>query len=66
MQTDGSFYKMPIEIAFFDQDKKQQLVKTVQADEKSNSFKFKVNFEPKSLKLDPNFKVLMDADFRKK
>jgi aminopeptidase N len=65
-QTDGSFYKMPIEIAFYDQDKKQQLVKTVQADEKSNSFKFKVDFEPKSIKLDPNFKVLMDADFRKK
>ena len=64
VQTDGSFYKMPIEIAFYDQDKKQQLVKTVQADEKSNSFKFNVDFEPKSLKLDPNFKVLMDADFK--
>lgn len=66
VQTDGSFFKMPIEIAFYDYENKQQRIQTVQVDTVSNSFKFNVDFEPKSLKLDPNFKVLMDADFRKK
>lgn len=66
VQSDGSFYKMPIEIGFYDQENKQQLIQTVQADAVANSFKFNVDFEPKSLKLDPNFKVLMDADFKRK
>jgi hypothetical protein len=37
----------------------------IQIKEKSNSFKLKVGEEPKNIVLDPNYWVLMNADFKK-
>lgn len=66
VQTDGSFYNMPIEIGVYGEGDKKPLFRTLQANKKSNVFTIKVDFEPKSLKLDPNFNVLMDADFKRR
>lgn len=66
VQADGSFFKMPIEIGVYGSEKKEQLLKKLQVNEKENTFTFLVDFEPKRLVLDPNFLVLMDTNFKKK
>lgn len=66
VQTDGSFFKMPLEVGVYGPKKKQQLIKKLQIDKKSNTITFSVDFRPERLVLDPNFLVLMQADFEKK
>ncbi len=66
VQTDGSFFKMPLEVGVYGTEKKQRLIKKFQIDEKSNTITFTVDFKPERLVLDPNFLVLMEADFEKK
>ena len=65
VQTDGSLFKMPLEVGIYGSEK-SELVKKLQVNEKSNAFTFSVDFKPERLVLDPNFWVLMEADFREK
>ncbi|MGI8545325.1 MAG: M1 family metallopeptidase [Aridibacter sp.] len=64
-QTDGSFFKMPIEIAVYYPDQNKPQMETVQADAKSNVFSINVTAAPEKVVLDPNMWILMDADFKK-
>lgn len=64
IQSDGSFFKMPIEIAFYYPGQSKPHMKTVQADGKTNIFSFNVTGAPEKVILDPNVWILMDADFR--
>jgi len=65
VQTDGSLFEMPIEIAIYYQGQDRPQIEVVQADKKSNVFTLEVGSEPKNIVIDPNTWVLMDADFRK-
>ena len=65
VQKDGSFFKMPVEVVVYAQNK-QILIKTLEVNEKSNVFTIPVDTEPDKVVLDPNSWVLMDADFTKK
>jgi aminopeptidase N len=64
VQTDGGMFEMPLEIGIDFGNKPLQL-ELIQIKEKSNSFKLKVEEEPKNIVLDPNYWVLMNADFKK-
>ncbi len=66
VQTDGSFFKMPLEVGIYGPNGRKPEIKRVQLNEKSNVFAFPVATEPQNIVLDPNFWVLMEADFRKK
>ncbi|TFG75588.1 MAG: M1 family peptidase [Flavobacteriales bacterium] len=65
-QADGSFFKMPLEVGIYGAQEQAPLILTVQVNEKLNTFIIPVTFEPERLVLDPNFWVLMEADFSKK
>lgn len=64
-QTDGSFFKMPIEIAVYYPGQNKPQLEIVKADAKSNVFSITTTGEPEKVILDPNLWVLMDADFKK-
>ena len=66
VQTDGSFFKTPLEVGIYGSKDQKSKIKRVQLNEKSNTFAFSVDFEPERLILDPHFLVLMEADFEKK
>ena len=66
VQTDGSFFKMPMELGIYGPNDQKPEIKKMQINKKSNVFNFPVDTEPKNIVLDPNFLVLMQADFRKK
>jgi len=57
---------MPLEVGVYGPEKKEQLIKKLQVNEKSNTLTFSVDFKPERLVLDPNFLVLMEVDFEKK
>ena len=65
MQTDGSFFEMPIELGINFKGEQYQQIEQVQVNEKSNVFKIKVETEPENIILDPNLWVLMKADIKK-
>lgn len=64
VQTDGSLFVMPIEISIDFGNKKQQL-ELIEIKGKLNSFKIKVEEEPKNIIFDPNYLVLMNANLKK-
>ncbi len=66
VQTDASLFKMPLEVGVYGKGNKESLIKKVQVNEKSNTFIISVDFKPERLVLDPNFWVLMEADFKEK
>jgi len=66
VQTDGSFFKMPLEVGIYGSKNQKPEIKRVQLNSTSNVFVFPLATEPESIVLDPNFWVLMQADFRKK
>jgi aminopeptidase N len=66
VQTDGSFFKMPLELGLYGSEKKQTLIEKLAINEKSNTFTIPVDFEPERIILDPNYWVLMEVDFKKK
>ena len=66
VQTDGSFFKMPVEIAVHYSGQSKPQMQTVHADAKSNVFSINVSGEPEKVILDPSVWILMDADFKKK
>lgn len=65
VQSDGSFFKMPIEIAIYYPGQAKPQIQTIQADARSNVFSINVTAEPEKVVLDPNIWILMDADFNK-
>jgi aminopeptidase N len=66
VQKDGSLFKMPLEIGIYGTSDKQQVIKTISVDKKSDIFTFPIDFTPEKVVLDPNYWVLMEADFSKK
>ncbi len=66
VQSDRSFFKMPLELGIYGPDQKQPHIKKFQMDQKSKRFTFSIDFVPKKIILDPNSWVLMDADFKEK
>jgi aminopeptidase N len=64
VQSDGSMFKMPIEVQIYGASGKSQIA-TVQIDTKKNLFTLAVDEEPERLVLDPSAWVLMDAIFTK-
>jgi aminopeptidase N len=66
VQSDGSFFKMPLELGIYGADQKQPHIKKLQMDEKSKQFTFSLDFVPNKIILDPNSWVLMDTDFEEK
>lgn len=66
VQTDGSFFKMPLEVGIYSAENQKPEIKKIQVIEKSNVYTFSVTKEPTNIILDPNLWVLMEADFRKK
>ncbi len=65
VQTDGSFFKMPMEIGIYYAGQTKPQIETVQVDAKSNVFTIKLSKEPEKVILDPNMWILMDADLKK-
>ncbi|MGB7208143.1 MAG: M1 family metallopeptidase [Pyrinomonadaceae bacterium] len=65
VQTDGSLFKMPMEIGIYFTGQSKPQIETVQVDAKANVFTIKSIKEPEKIILDPNMWVLMDADFNK-
>ena len=65
VQTDGSLFKMPVEIAVYYPGQKKPQMHTVEANSKTNVFAINVTAEPERVVLDPNMWLLMDADFKK-
>ena len=65
VQSDGSFFKMPVQIAVYYPGQAKPQMQTVQADAKSNVFSINVSGEPGKVILDPDGWILMDAEFTK-
>jgi aminopeptidase N len=65
VQADGSFFKMPLEIAIYSDANKQPMIRKVSLDSRSNSYTIKVDKMPTTIILDPNSWILMDATFVK-
>jgi aminopeptidase N len=65
VQSDGSFFKMPVEIAVYYPGQSKPQMQTVQADARSNVFSINVSGEPEKVILDPDMWILMDANFKK-
>ncbi|MEQ8364944.1 MAG: M1 family aminopeptidase [Cyclobacteriaceae bacterium] len=65
VQTDGSLFKMPMEVSIYLKDK-QPITKVIQVNEKTNVFTIAVETEPEKIVLDPNNWVLMDVSFGRK
>ncbi|MEQ1765441.1 MAG: M1 family metallopeptidase [Pyrinomonadaceae bacterium] len=65
VQSDGSVFKMPVEIAIHYPGQTKPRLQTFQANSMSNVFTINVETEPEKIILDPNMWILMDPDFRK-
>lgn len=65
VQTDGSLFTMPIQIAIHGATGKP-VIKSVLVKEKKNEFIFPVEAEPQNIVLDPDNWVLMDATLSRK
>ncbi len=65
VQTDGSFFKMPMEIGIYHANQSKPQIEIVQVNAKSNTFTIKLSKEPEKVMLDPNIWILMDSDFKK-
>ncbi len=65
VQTDGSLFKMPVQIAVHTAKGKHS-VHTLQVNEKKNDFIIPLDVAPVNIVLDPDGWVLMDAKWKKK
>lgn len=66
VQTDGSFFNMPLEIGIHYGDGANLKIERIQLDKKSNILTIKSDEKPTNIVLDPNTWLLMDADFKEK
>lgn len=65
VQTDGSLFKMPLEVDVYYPGQPKPKTEKLFANAKSNVFYLDVTAEPERVVLDPRMWVLMDADFGK-
>jgi aminopeptidase N len=65
VQTEGSTFKMPVEVAIYGPKHKTPSIIKLEVNQKSNIFNIPIDFEPDKLVLDPNFWILMEANFTK-
>lgn len=65
VQTDGSLFKMPVQVAI-QTAKGKQIIQAVQVSETKNVFTIPLEAAPQNIVLDPNNWVLMDAKWVKK
>jgi aminopeptidase N len=66
VQTDGSMFKIPIQVAIYSSKEKKPLIKTIQVSEKSTVLVLPVDGEPTQIQLDPDSWVLMESTFVRK
>ena len=66
MQPDGSFFKMPVQIAISFTNNKERILKTVQLNGKTNTFTIAMDSEPADVLVDPDSWVLMEVKMLKK
>lgn len=66
VQTDGTVFTMPIEVAIQERGKAVPTLHRLTLDAKRGTFSFPVQGEPSSVKLDPNHWVLMESTFARK
>ena len=65
VQTDGSVFRMPVEVAVYTSEQAAPTIHRVEMNAKSNVSRIDVPSEPNDVRLDPNLWVLMDATFER-
>ena len=65
VQTDGSVFRMPVEVAVYASKEAAPTIHRVEMIAKANAFRIDVPSEPDDVRLDPNLWVLMDATFER-
>ena len=63
VQTNGTAFRMPIEVGIYTDDDALPLLEVIDVDEQQNTFTFTLDDAPTNVVLDPNTWVLMEADF---
>ncbi len=66
IQTDGTFFRMPIEVGIYTDDTALPRIEILDVDEQQNTFTFTLDDAPTDVVLDPNTWVLMEADFSRR
>lgn len=66
VQTDGTVFTMPIEVAVHEQGKAVPTLHRLTLDAKRGAFSFPVQSEPSNVTLDPNHWVLMESTLARK
>ncbi|MDA7558532.1 M1 family metallopeptidase [Flavobacteriaceae bacterium] len=64
IQADGSVFETPIEVQI-NYTNGEKEIKLIHLKNLVNNFRIKVGYKPEQIYLDPNYWVLMNADFRK-
>jgi aminopeptidase N len=65
VQTDGSVFRMPVEVAVYTSEQVAPTIHRVEMNAKSNVSRIDVSSEPNDVRMDPNLWVLMDATFER-
>ncbi len=66
VQTDGSMFKMPLQVGIYLPGESKPIIKTLEVDEKTNAFSLPMEVSPDKVVLDPHSWVLMESTFVKK
>jgi aminopeptidase N len=64
-QSDGSMFRMPLEVGLYFAGRNSPQIEVLQVNQRSNTFTINAASEPETINLDPNTRILMEADFRK-
>ena len=65
-QTDGTLFRMPVEIGIYFQGESSPRIEVLDLDEKENRFSLAVDAAVRDVVLDPNVWMLMEADLRQR
>ena len=65
VQADGSWFKMPVQVAIYSLTTKKPMIKTLQVNQKQNEFTIPFEADPESIVFDPDNWVLMDVKWSK-
>ena len=66
VQSDGSLFKMPVQVGVFLPGQSRPVINTLQVNEKTNVFTLQFEVMPEKIVLDPHSWVLMESSFVKK
>ncbi|MEQ8687629.1 MAG: M1 family aminopeptidase [Imperialibacter sp.] len=66
VQTDGSLFKMPVQVGVFLPGQSRPVINTLQVNVKTNVFTLQFEVMPEKIVLDPHSWVLMESSFVKK